>query len=88
MSNEPWRGAAESSGASAELAPTDRLLLGIVRRDREVLVLREIDEMDYREIAAVANVPIGTMMSRPARARAALEARWLQEAEGNPHAVR
>ena len=38
---------------------------------REVLILREIEELDYREIAAVTQVPIGTVMSRLARARAA-----------------
>jgi RNA polymerase sigma-70 factor (ECF subfamily) len=40
-------------------------------------VLREIEEMGYREIAGVTNVPIGTVMSRLARARAALKARCL-----------
>jgi RNA polymerase sigma-70 factor (ECF subfamily) len=40
---------------------------------REVLVLREIEDLGYREIAAVTNVPIGTVMSRLARARAALK---------------
>jgi RNA polymerase sigma-70 factor (ECF subfamily) len=39
---------------------------------REVLVLREIEDLSYREIADVAGVPIGTVMSRLARARAAL----------------
>ncbi len=66
----------------------DRLLSALPEEHREVLVLREIEEMDYREIAAVTNVPIGTVMSRLARARAALRARWLKEAEGQPHAVR
>ena len=42
---------------------------------REVLVLREIEDMGYREIATVTNVPIGTVMSRLARARAALRRR-------------
>jgi RNA polymerase sigma factor (sigma-70 family) len=36
---------------------------------REVLVLREIHDLDYRTIADIVQVPIGTVMSRLARAR-------------------
>ena len=43
---------------------------------REAIVLREFNEMSYREIADVAGVPIGTVMSRLARARAMLLALW------------
>jgi RNA polymerase sigma-70 factor (ECF subfamily) len=42
---------------------------------REVFVLREMEQLDYTQIAAVAQIPIGTVMSRLARAR-----RRLQEA--------
>jgi RNA polymerase sigma factor (sigma-70 family) len=39
---------------------------------RECLVLRELEGLSYKQIAEVAGVPIGTVMSRLARARAAL----------------
>jgi RNA polymerase sigma-70 factor (ECF subfamily) len=36
---------------------------------REIVVLRELEELSYKEIAAVTGIPIGTVMSRLARAR-------------------
>jgi RNA polymerase sigma-70 factor (ECF subfamily) len=36
---------------------------------RELIVLRELEEMSYKEIALIAGIPIGTVMSRLARAR-------------------
>ena len=39
---------------------------------REALVLRELEELSYAEIAEVTGVPIGTVMSRLARGRAML----------------
>ncbi|NLP64050.1 RNA polymerase sigma factor [Paraburkholderia sacchari] len=41
---------------------------------REVLVLRELEEFGYREIAAIIDVPVGTVMSRLARGRKRLAA--------------
>jgi RNA polymerase sigma-70 factor (ECF subfamily) len=66
----------------------ERLMSALPEEYREVLVLREIEDLDYREIATVTNIPIGTVMSRLARARAALKARWLKEAEGERRGVR
>jgi RNA polymerase sigma factor (sigma-70 family) len=53
---------------------------------REVIVLREIEDMSYREIADIAGIPIGTVMSRLSRARKLLHDAWFRkaEAESNP----
>ena len=46
---------------------------------REALVLRELQEMSYREIADITAAPIGTVMSRLARARRLLAAALAEE---------
>ena len=59
-------------GALADLAP----------EFREAFLLREIEELSYKEIADITAVPVGTVMSRLYRARAQLRARlsgWRKE---------
>jgi len=55
---------------------------------REVLVLRELEDLSYREIALVIDAPVGTVMSRLARARAALRACWQAERPEAGHGLR
>jgi RNA polymerase sigma-70 factor (ECF subfamily) len=45
---------------------------------REVIVLRELEGLSYKEIAQVSDVPLGTVMSRLARARKQLEQRLIK----------
>jgi RNA polymerase sigma-70 factor (ECF subfamily) len=53
-----------------------RLLADLPEPFREAIVLREINDLSYKEIAEVAGVPVGTVMSRLARARAMLRSAW------------
>ena len=47
------------------------------REYREVVVLRELEELSYKEISAIVDIPIGTVMSRLARGRDLLQQRML-----------
>ncbi|HEX3865590.1 MAG TPA: sigma-70 family RNA polymerase sigma factor [Gemmatimonadaceae bacterium] len=53
----------------SERSRLERVLAELPTEFREVIVLREVQDLSYREIAAVVGVPIGTVMSRLARAR-------------------
>lgn len=53
----------------AEIADLRQMIEGLPEPFREALVLRELEDMPYRDIAAVTGAPIGTVMSRLARAR-------------------
>ena len=55
----------------------DAIIAGLPQEFREALVLREMEDMSYREIAEATGAPIGTVMSRLARARAMLKQQWL-----------
>jgi RNA polymerase sigma-70 factor (ECF subfamily) len=50
---------------------------------RECLMLRELEELSYSEIARITEAPIGTVMSRLHRARRLLTAVWTENVPGN-----
>jgi RNA polymerase sigma-70 factor, ECF subfamily len=63
-------------------ATVRRLIEALPGPFREAIVLREINDLSYQEIAEVAGVPVGTVMSRLNRARAMLRAAWNAASSG------
>jgi RNA polymerase sigma factor (sigma-70 family) len=53
----------------ADAAEVQKALAQLPAQFREVIVLREMNQMNYRDIAEITNVPIGTVMSRLSRGR-------------------
>jgi RNA polymerase sigma-70 factor (ECF subfamily) len=45
---------------------------------REMLILREIEDLSYKDIATITGIPAGTVMSRLSRARLALRKAWIE----------
>jgi RNA polymerase sigma-70 factor (ECF subfamily) len=75
--DETTDGVGEETPESLAIAAADRerlarALEGLPARFREVLVLRELEDFSYSDIARIAEIPIGTVMSRLARARGLL----------------
>jgi RNA polymerase sigma factor (sigma-70 family) len=58
----------------ADAEEVQRALAQLPAQFREVIVLREINQLNYRDIAEITNVPIGTVMSRLSRGRRLLMA--------------
>jgi RNA polymerase sigma-70 factor (ECF subfamily) len=76
--------AAQPSGADAALLRGEqrdqlyRALAALSLPLREAIMLRELEELSYKEIAEIAGIPLGTVMSRLARAREQLEQELLR----------
>lgn len=66
---------------AADRVAVNRVLAGLSVPLREVLILREMEELSYEEIARITNVPIGTVMSRLSRGRAQFRAAFARAAE-------
>ena len=72
----------ETQAVSASEARRLRAMIDTLPEDfREALILREMEQLSYREIAEVVGAPIGTVMSRLARARTLLKASWMADAK-------
>jgi RNA polymerase sigma-70 factor (ECF subfamily) len=67
---------------SAAKESVGRALDGLAPEYREVIVLRELQGLSYKEISDVAGVPVGTVMSRLSRARTRLQ-QALRKEEGH-----
>jgi RNA polymerase sigma factor (sigma-70 family) len=64
----------ETALLKANAEEVHKALAQLPAQFREVIVLREINQMNYRDIAEITNVPIGTVMSRLSRGRQLLMA--------------
>jgi RNA polymerase sigma-70 factor (ECF subfamily) len=61
-----------------------RMIAALPQPFREAIVLREVNDLSYQEIAEVAGVPVGTVMSRLARARSMLRSAWTMAEQAAP----
>lgn len=80
---------AAATDASPETALIEKANAELIRQAienisleyREVFILRELEQLSYKEIAQIVDVPLGTVMSRLSRGRKELEM-WLRESVG------
>lgn len=81
---------AVSTAPADRSATTDlaRAMAGLSMEHRQILVLAGVEQLSYREIGEELAIPLGTVMSRLARARAALRAALESPARALPAAAR
>ena len=78
LSGEPALNPEALVGRQRDAALLNELVEQLPPLFREVLILREVDELSYRDISEILAVPIGTVMSRLARARGLLKEAWFR----------
>lgn len=77
-------GPADRVEQGEEVRRLQRAIAELDEEFRAVLVLRDIEELDYAQIARVLELPVGTVKSRLFRARLALRERMAEVKEGRP----
>ena len=96
----PLDGEADETLLPVESTTPESILIGLASREtvqqalaelpvpsREILLLCEVEEMSYQEIAETLAIPIGTVMSRLFRARRALRELLQKKNQGNQHGL-
>jgi RNA polymerase sigma-70 factor, ECF subfamily len=91
---EDWRDELESSADTPEVSCNREQVIACVRSavarlplgQRQVLTLVDLEEFGYAEVAAILDIPVGTVMSRLSRARASLRQYLLNTAMQQPTA--
>jgi RNA polymerase sigma-70 factor, ECF subfamily len=68
--------------AKIERARVQAALKKLPQNLREIVVLREFEDLSYQQISEVVGIPVGTVMSRLSRARAQLKALLIENGDG------
>jgi RNA polymerase sigma-70 factor, ECF subfamily len=88
FNSEPSDGGENAAATRVMVHEVERTLLQLKEKDRAILVLVCVEEMTYRETAEILGIPIGTVMSRLAKARFKLAQRLGTAGQGADNIVR